>query len=89
MNGIVFQRGQRYNISLLDLAIFNDVGLPAKTSSVQGIIAFSQSQFSINENGVAVQPVTLTRTGGSSDAITVTVNLTNGTAKASSKRLYQ
>jgi len=45
-----------------------------------GAIAFSNSQFSINENGTPISQVTLTRTGGSTGAVSATVNLSNGTA---------
>ncbi|WP_218653149.1 ELWxxDGT repeat protein [Nostoc sp. TCL26-01] len=47
-----------------------------------GTLAFSQSSFAVNEDGTAVTAVTLTRTGGSDGAVSVTVNLSNGTATA-------
>lgn len=47
-----------------------------------GVISFSNSQFSINENGTPISQVTLTRTGGSTGAVSATVNLSNGTATA-------
>ncbi len=47
-----------------------------------GTIAFSNSQFSVNENGIPITQVTLTRTGGSTGAVSATVNLSNGTATA-------
>ncbi len=40
---------------------------------VPGIIAFSSPEFSVNENGTAINPVTVTRTGGSSGTVSVTV----------------
>ncbi|HEY9690604.1 MAG TPA: Calx-beta domain-containing protein [Oculatellaceae cyanobacterium] len=47
-----------------------------------GIIAFSNSQFSINEDGTPVAAVILTRTGGSDGSVSATINLKDGTAKA-------
>jgi hypothetical protein len=40
---------------------------------VPGIINFSTTEFSVNENGTAINPVTINRTGGSSGAVSVTV----------------
>ncbi|MEG4970296.1 Calx-beta domain-containing protein, partial [Microcoleus sp. B6-A1] len=45
-------------------------------------LQFSSGTFRIRENGVAVLPVTVTRTGSSADAVSATVNLANGTAIA-------
>ncbi|MEG4323454.1 MULTISPECIES: Calx-beta domain-containing protein [unclassified Microcoleus] len=45
-------------------------------------LQFSAPNFRIRENGVAVIPVTVTRTGSSADAVSATVNLANGTATA-------
>jgi hypothetical protein len=47
-----------------------------------GVISFSNSQFSVNENGIPVTQVTLTRTGGSTGAVSATINVSNGTATA-------
>ncbi len=47
-----------------------------------GVISFSNSQFSVNENGTPITQVTLTRTGGSTGAVSATLNLTDGTAWA-------
>ncbi|MBW4550851.1 MAG: right-handed parallel beta-helix repeat-containing protein [Aphanocapsa sp. GSE-SYN-MK-11-07L] len=46
-----------------------------------GSLAFSAPTFSINENGVAVAAVTVTRTGGSSGVVSATVSVADGTAK--------
>ena len=51
---------------------------------VAGAIAFSAPTFTINENGTAVSAVTVTRTGGSSGAVSATLVLTEGTAIAPS-----
>jgi hypothetical protein len=50
--------------------------------AVAGIIQLSQATFAINENGIPVTAVTLNRTEGSQGAVSVQVNLTNGTATA-------
>ncbi|MFK0734772.1 MAG: beta strand repeat-containing protein [Gloeotrichia echinulata HAB0833] len=47
-----------------------------------GTLAFSQSSFAVNEDGTAVTAVTLSRTGGSDGNVSVTVNLSNGSATA-------
>ncbi|MCM0590374.1 MAG: Calx-beta domain-containing protein [Gloeotrichia echinulata DEX184] len=49
-----------------------------------GTLAFSQSTFSVNENGIPVTEVTITRTGGSDGNVSATLQLTNGTATAPS-----
>ncbi|MFM6669713.1 MAG: Calx-beta domain-containing protein, partial [Dolichospermum sp.] len=52
--------------------------------AIPGVIQFSNGTYSINENGTPVTAVTLTRSNGSDGAVSVTVNLTNGTATAPS-----
>ncbi|WP_157087548.1 Calx-beta domain-containing protein, partial [Anabaena sp. CA = ATCC 33047] len=52
--------------------------------AVPGVIEFSDANYAINENGTPVTAVTLTRTNGSDGAVSVRVNLTNGTATAGS-----
>ncbi|MGV2388023.1 MAG UNVERIFIED_CONTAM: hypothetical protein LVR29_05990 [Microcystis novacekii LVE1205-3] len=52
--------------------------------AIPGVIQFSGATYSVNENGTPVTAVTLTRTNGSDGAVSVTVNLTNGTATAGS-----
>ncbi|NCR15536.1 MAG: aggregation factor core protein MAFp3, isoform C, partial [Microcystis aeruginosa SX13-11] len=52
--------------------------------AVPGVIQFSNGTYSINENGTPVTAVTLTRTNGSDGAVSVRINLTNGTATAPS-----
>ena len=49
-----------------------------------GAIAFSNSQFSVNEDGTPITQVILTRTGGSTGGVSATINLTDGTATAPS-----
>jgi Ca2+-binding RTX toxin-like protein len=45
-----------------------------------GTIQFNNSAYSVNENGTAVNAITLTRTGGSNGAVSVLVTPSNGTA---------
>ncbi|MFN6010713.1 MAG: Calx-beta domain-containing protein, partial [Microcystis sp.] len=52
--------------------------------AVPGVIQFSNGTYSINENGTPVTAVTLTRTNGSDGAVSVRINLTNGTATTGS-----
>jgi hypothetical protein len=49
-----------------------------------GVLAFSAASFSVNEDGTAIASIQVTRTGGSSGAVSATVNLMNGTAIAPS-----
>ena len=49
-----------------------------------GIIAFSNSQFSVNEDGTPVTQITLNRTGGRDGAVSAKINFKDGTAKAPS-----
>jgi len=46
------------------------------------ILAFSSENFTVRENGVVLSPITITRTGGNFDPISVVVTPSNGTAKA-------
>ncbi|MFM6307857.1 MAG: Calx-beta domain-containing protein, partial [Dolichospermum sp.] len=52
--------------------------------AVPGTIQFSNADYSVNENGTLVTAVTLTRSNGSDGAVSVRINLTNGTATAPS-----
>ncbi|MFM6481320.1 MAG: Calx-beta domain-containing protein [Microcystis panniformis] len=52
--------------------------------AIPGIIQFTNGTYLINENGTPVTPVTLYRTNGSDGAVSVTINLNNGTATAGS-----
>jgi Ca2+-binding RTX toxin-like protein len=70
---------------ILDTAVGNVIQVLSNSTVAPpsaGTIAFSNSQFSINENGIPVTQVTLTRTGGSTGAVSATLNLSNGTATA-------
>ncbi|MEA5536013.1 Calx-beta domain-containing protein [Crocosphaera sp. XPORK-15E] len=52
--------------------------------AVPGVLAFSQANYSINENGTPVVAVTVNRTGGSDGAVSAAINYTGGTATAPS-----
>ena len=45
-----------------------------------GILAFSNAQFNVNEDGTPVNQVKIIRTGGSQGEVSATIDLTNGTA---------
>lgn len=47
-----------------------------------GTLQFSNPVFTVNENGIPVAAVTVTRTGGSYGAVSGTINLSNGSATA-------
>ena len=49
-----------------------------------GAIAFNSSNYSVNEDGKAINAITLTRTNGSDGAVSVTLTPSNGTATAPS-----
>ncbi len=63
-------------------AFIDDIEL--SVSAMLGTIQFNNSTYSINENGTPVTAVTLTRSNGSDGAVSVRINLTNGTATAPS-----
>jgi Ca2+-binding RTX toxin-like protein len=50
------------------------------TTSVNSILSFNNSQYTVNEDGTPIAAVTITRTGGISGQVSATINLTNGTA---------
>ena len=57
--------------------------VPAPTpapESLRGAIGFTDSTYTVNEDGTAQQDITLTRTGGSEGAVSVTVTPSNGSA---------
>ncbi len=58
--------------------IVNDDG--GTSTQTAGSLAFSTPTFSVNEDGIAVAAVTVTRTGGSRGAVGATITLAAGTA---------
>ncbi|MBW4550087.1 MAG: DUF4082 domain-containing protein [Aphanocapsa sp. GSE-SYN-MK-11-07L] len=60
-----------------DVVFVPTLSSPAGTP---GSLAFSAPTFSVNEDGIAVAAVTVTRTGGSSGAVGATITLAAGTA---------
>jgi RHS repeat-associated protein len=52
-------------------------------TSSSGVLAFSSPQFSAREDGTQAATVTVIRTGGRDGAISASINLKDGTAKAS------
>ncbi len=75
MNGIVYNRGIRYNISNLDVAILTDTGVPITSNSLPEV-TLTLSPSSVLENGTPNLIYTFTRIG--SLATSLTVNFTVG-----------
>jgi Ca2+-binding RTX toxin-like protein len=48
--------------------------------AMPGVLAFSEANYSINEDGTTVVAVNVNRTGGSDGAVSATISLTDGTA---------
>jgi len=57
--------------------------LTSPSTPSAGTFNFSSPSYTVNENGTAVSAVTITRTGGTSGAVSVTLTPSNGTAIAS------
>ncbi|MDX2213900.1 MAG: Calx-beta domain-containing protein [Oculatellaceae cyanobacterium bins.114] len=77
----IFGRENLGESTRIDYIEFVPVNNPTPTP---GTLAFSSATYSVNENGTPVTTVTVTRTGGSSGAVSATVTPTNGTATAGS-----
>ncbi|MDX2213899.1 MAG: Calx-beta domain-containing protein [Oculatellaceae cyanobacterium bins.114] len=77
----IFGRENLGESTRIDYIEFVPVSNPTPTP---GTLAFSSATYSVNENGTPVSTVTVTRTGGSSGAVSATVTPTNGTATAGS-----
>ncbi len=69
------------NAQVTALEILREGDIPSP-SSTAGTLAFSAPTYTVNENGTPVTAVTVTRTQGSSGAVSATINLTEGTATA-------
>jgi hypothetical protein len=52
-----------------------------------GIIQFSDTAYTVNENGTSITTITLTRSNGSDEPVSAYINLVNGSAKAGSDYL--
>ncbi|MCF2147951.1 hypothetical protein IQ276_016260 [Desmonostoc muscorum LEGE 12446] len=68
MNGVVYYRGTRYNISPLDLAILQDSGVPIAVTSN---ITLAVNPASVNEDGSSNLVYTFTRSGSTTNALSV------------------
>jgi len=56
--------------------------VPVSSTPSPGTLAFSTPTFSVNEDGTPIAAVTVTRTGGSTGAVSATIILNNGSATA-------
>ncbi|MEB3174429.1 MAG: Calx-beta domain-containing protein, partial [Cyanobacteriota bacterium] len=61
------------DVSLIPTLLLNDAGQP-------GTIEFNSSAYSVNEDGAVITTITLTRTGGSDGAVSVTLTPSDGMA---------
>ncbi|MFN9674832.1 MAG: Calx-beta domain-containing protein, partial [Microcystis sp.] len=86
----IFEQDETVSLTLVSSANYNRGTTNTVTSTIinddvnAGVLSFSNSQFSVNEDGTVVSAVTINRTGNSTGAVSVTINLTNGTATAPS-----
>ncbi|MBW4549589.1 MAG: S8 family serine peptidase, partial [Aphanocapsa sp. GSE-SYN-MK-11-07L] len=90
VNDSQFEPNETINLALTNLS--NDAALGTQNTATltiinddplaPGTLAFGAAQFSVNENGTPVAAITVTRTGGSDGAVSVTLTPTNGTATA-------
>ncbi|HBK21103.1 MAG TPA: hypothetical protein DDZ60_00885, partial [Planktothrix sp. UBA10369] len=55
---------------------------PTPTPVPLSVLGFSSANFSVNENGIPVNTITINRTGGSSGLVTAQITPTDGTATA-------
>ncbi len=86
----LIEGNETVNLSLTNPTGTSRVSLGAQSTATltivdndnPGTLQFSNSQFVTLENGTPVLAVTVTRTGGSTGAVSATVNLNNGTAIA-------
>jgi len=86
----IFEQDETVSLTLVSSANYNRGTTNTVTSTIinddvnAGVLSFSNSQFSVNEDGTVVNAVTINRAGNSTGAVSVTINLTNGTATAPS-----
>jgi hypothetical protein len=86
----IFEQDETVGLTLVSSANYNRGTTGTVTSTINnddvdaGVLSFSSSQFSVNEDGTVVNAVTINRAGNNTGAVSVTVNLTNGTATAPS-----
>ncbi len=78
MNGVVYYYGQKYYISPLDVAILADTGVPV-TFNLPVSVTLAVSPSSVTEDGTTNLVYTFTRTGVTTNALTVNYTL-GGTA---------
>ncbi|MDZ8186618.1 MAG: Calx-beta domain-containing protein [Nostoc sp. ChiSLP02] len=77
MNGVVYYRGNRYNISPLDIAILKDSGVPIAATTSN--ITLAVNPVNVNEDGSSNLVYTFTRSGSTTNALTVNYGV-GGTA---------
>ncbi|GCA80091.1 Calx-beta domain-containing protein [Microcystis aeruginosa] len=78
MNGVVYYSGQKYYISPLDVAILADTGVPV-TFNLPVSVTLAVAPSSVTEDGTTNLVYTFTRTGSTTNPLTVNYTL-GGTA---------
>ncbi|WP_222595614.1 beta strand repeat-containing protein, partial [Microcystis aeruginosa] len=86
----IFEQDETVSLTLVSSANYIRETTNTVTSTIinddvnAGVLSFSNSQFSVNEDGTPVVAVTVNRTGNITGSVSATINLTNGTATAPS-----
>jgi hypothetical protein len=79
MNGVVFYRGRRYDISPLDVAVMQDVGLPAVIPVNERPTISDFTNLTINEDDFIEVPFIVSDPYSSPNNLTITATSNNGT----------
>ncbi|MDX1978093.1 MAG: Calx-beta domain-containing protein [Pseudanabaenaceae cyanobacterium bins.68] len=95
LNDAIAEPNETVNLSLTAITSGITIGSPSTATLTivdndaiaAGSLSFSSGNFRISEDGVAINAVTITRSGDSSSSVAVTVNPSNGTATGGSTPL--
>ena len=86
VNDTLVEGTERVNLSLTNPTGNTSIGTQSTAilniADDDSTLQFSSPIFSVNEDGTPIAAVTVTRTGNSNDAVSATVNLSNGSAIA-------
>ncbi|NEQ96490.1 MAG: hypothetical protein F6K30_07175 [Cyanothece sp. SIO2G6] len=86
LSGIQVENGEVFTINGTaesgEFARVDKIAFIPGAAPLPGAIAFSSSTYSVNEDGITTQAITLIRTGGSAGEVSVTLTPTNDTAIA-------
>ncbi|MBD2492629.1 Calx-beta domain-containing protein, partial [Aulosira sp. FACHB-615] len=91
VNDNIYESNETVNLTLINPTNGASLGTQKTANltivdndALPGTIAFSETNYSVSEDGTPINQVTLTRTGGSDGVVSITVVPTNGTATAPS-----